>query len=161
MKYLDILIKLRKINRSINLESKRIEKAMGISIPQMLVLQYLSEMPGYRATSKEIKLYVNLNASTVSGIISRLESKHFVARLSNVNDRRTRYITMTASGHDLLKRSPDTLEERLSRKLRALQPEKIAELNRNIDLLIRLMDADDADLTATAREAEVNSAAEN
>lgn len=71
MQYLEILVKLRKIIRSINLESKKIQKEFGISIPQLLVLQYLSEQADYKASGKDIKSYINLNASTVSGIVHR------------------------------------------------------------------------------------------
>lgn len=145
MKYLDILVKLRKIIRSINLESKRIEKEFGISIPQLLVLQYLSEQEDYRATSKNIKNYINLNASTVSGIISRLEAKTLIARLPRPDDKRASYITLTAKGAELLIQSPTTLQEKLSEKLIKLTPKQIEELDRNILLLTDLMDANDMD----------------
>ena len=112
LKYTEILIKLRKIIRSINLESKKIEKEFGVSIPQLLVLQYLSEQEGYRAYAKDIKNYINLNASTVSGIISRLELKGYAARLPQPDDKRAHYVTLTAKGAELLEKSPTTLQEK-------------------------------------------------
>ncbi|TPN84497.1 MarR family winged helix-turn-helix transcriptional regulator [Aquimarina algicola] len=145
MKYIEILVKLRKIIRSINLESKKIEKELGVSIPQLLVLQYLSDQQDYRAFAKDIKSYINLNASTVSGIITRLESKGFVARLPEPNDKRATYITLTAKGADLLQKSPTTLQEKLSLKLKKLTPEQINELDRNIELLTTIMDVEDVD----------------
>lgn len=145
MQYLEILVQLRKITRSINLESKKIEKSFGISIPQLLVLQYLSNQKDYRATSTKIKIYINLNASTVSGIISRLEQKNLVARLPNQKDKRVSFITLTAMGSELLKASPVTLQEKLSGRLKKLTPEQIEELNRNIQILIELMDAEQMD----------------
>ncbi len=143
MEYLEVLIKIRKIMRSINLESKRIEKAFGISIPQLLVLQYLSEQKDFKASSKSIKDYINLNASTISGIIVRLEEKGFVARLPKPEDKRASYITLTAKGSDILKQSPTTLQEKLSRRLKKLSKRQIEELNKHIDLLTELMDAGD------------------
>lgn len=143
MKYLEILVKLRKIIRSINLESKRIEKEFGISIPQLLVLQFLSEQENYRAYARDIKQHINLNASTVSGIISRLEKKGFVARVTKPEDRRAAYVTLTASGQELLKTSPTTLQEKLSNRLKKLSKKEIEELDRNIELLTYIMDADD------------------
>ena len=145
MKYLEILIKLRKIIRSINLESKRIEHKFGISIPQLLLLQYLSDQEDYKATAKDIKLYINLNASTVSGIIKRLENKGLVARLPNPDDRRAAFVTLTAKGAVLLKTSPTTLQEKLSVRLKALTSQQIDALNENIDLLIKIMDAENLD----------------
>ena len=139
MKYLEILVKIRKIIRSINLESKRIEKEFGISIPQLLVLQFLSDKKDFSATATNIKEYINLNASTVSGILARLEKKGLVARLPYPKDRRASYITLTLKGSQLLSKSPTTLQEKLSRKLRKLEADQIDELSRNIDLLILLI----------------------
>lgn len=145
MKYIDILVKLRKIIRSINLESKKIEKEFGISIPQLLVLQFLSDQEEYKATAKNIKEYINLNASTVTGIISRLESKGLIAKLPNPKDRRVTYITLTAKGADLLHKSPTTLQEKISLKLKNLSPAQINELDKNIELLTHLMDVENMD----------------
>lgn len=145
MEYIEILVKLRKIIRSINLESKKIEKELGISIPQLLVLKYLSDQTDYRAFAKDIKRYINLNASTVSGIISRLESKGLVARSQKVNDKRAIYIILTAKGADLLHKSPSTLQEKLSKRLKKLTKVQIEELDRNIELLTLIMDVEDMD----------------
>ena len=145
MKYIEILIKLRKIIRSINLESKKVEKELGVSIPQLLVLQYLSDHEDYRAFAKDIKNYINLNASTVSGIISRLENKFLVAKVPKPNDKRTVFITLTAKGAELLQESPITLQEKLSKRLKRLTPMQIEELNRNIELLTSIMDVEDLD----------------
>lgn len=145
MKYTEILIKLRKIIRSVNLESKKIEKELGVSIPQLLVLQYLSEQEEYRAYAKDIKNYINLNASTVSGIISRLEAKGHAARLPKPDDKRANYVILTAKGAELLKKSPTTLQEKVSNRLKKLTPKQIDELDRNIKLLTTIMDAEDID----------------
>lgn len=147
MKYIEILIKLRKIIRSINLESKKIEKELGISIPQFLVLQYLSNQDDYRAFAKDIKTYLNLNASTVSGIISRLDSKSLVARSTKPDDKRASFIILTAKGADLLNKYPPTLQEKLTQRLKKLSPKQIAELDRNIELLTVIMDVEDIDAT--------------
>ena len=109
------------------------------------MLQYLSDQQDYRAFAKDIKHYINLNASTVSGIISRLESKGLVAKLPKPNDKRAVYITLTAKGAELLRKSPTTLQEKLSHRLKKLTPEQIDELDRNIELLTNIMDAEDLD----------------
>ena len=145
MKYIEILVKLRKIIRSINLESKKIEKELGVSIPQLLILQYLSDQEDYKAFAKDIKEYINLNASTISGIISRLEIKGLIAKLPKPNDKRAIYIVLTAKGADLLQKSPTTLQEKLSQRLKKLTPEQLEELNKNIELLTSIMDVEDVD----------------
>ena len=160
MEYIEILVKLRKIIRSINLESKKIEKELGISIPQLLVLKYLSDQTDYRAFAKDIKRYINLNASTVSGIISRLESKGLVARSQKVNDKRAIYIILTAKGADLLHKSPSTLQEKLSKRLKKLTKTQIEELDRNIELLTLIMDVEDMDAAPLLTIDEITSSPE-
>lgn len=145
MQYLEILVQLRKIIRSINLESKKIQKEFGVSIPQLLLLQYLSVQEDYKASAKDIKFYINLNASTVTGIVSRLEEKGLVARLPNASDKRAVYIALTAKGSDLLVETPTTLQEKMSRRLQKLTTEQIEDLKVNIEVLAHLMDADDID----------------
>ena len=142
MEYIEILVKLRKIIRSINLESKKVEKQFGISIPQLLILQFLSKQEDYKTTAKDITGYINLNASTVSGILSRLESKGLIAKSPKPNDKRTIFIILTAKGADLLISSPTTLQEKISKKLKQLSPQKIEELNDSIEFLTNLMDAE-------------------
>ena len=138
----EILIKIRKIVRSINLESKKIQKEYGVSIPQILCLNYLNESENYQATQGEIKKFLHLNASTTSGIINRLETKGFVARLPKFGDKRTVTISLTSKGVKLLEQIPSLLHEQLSRKLSKLNPDNIKNLEDNLELLVKLLEID-------------------
>lgn len=82
MTFSDILIKLRRIVRSVNLESKKVEKEQGVSIPQLLCLQFLAEQEDFKTNAAKLKTFLNLNASTVSGIIRRLEKKRIGCKTS-------------------------------------------------------------------------------
>mgnify|MGYP006268840801 CR=1 FL=1 len=146
MTYIQILVKLRKVLRAINLESKKIQKKHGISIPQLLCLQFLADSPDYTSSATKIKDFLMLNASTVSGIISRLESKGLIARLPNRLDKRGTLITLTAKGAVLLQHTPDTLQAKLSRRLTDLSPKEAQNLNDTIDLLVEIMGANDVDI---------------
>ena len=145
MEYSDVLINIRKIIRSINLESKRIEKEHGISIPQYLCLNFLSSKEDYRATAKEIGAHLNLNPSTVSGIISRLERKGYLAKLPNASDKRSTYIYLTAIGDKTVKSIPDLLQEKLTKKLKSLSDKDLNELQSSLALLINFMEVEDVD----------------
>lgn len=147
MNYLEILIKLRKIIRSLNLESKRIEKEFSISIPQLLSLKFLKEQPDNISSAREIKNFLVLNASTVSGILSRLEDKGLVARLPKSEDRRVNRVVLTAKGDKLLEDAPPSLFEKLSGKLEKLDDNRLKELDRNIELLVHLLDAENLEAT--------------
>ena len=140
MEYTEILIKIRKILRSINLESKKIQKEYGVSIPQLMCLDYLGSSSEYRATQGNIAKYLNLNSSTMSGIIDRLETKGFVARLPNPDDKRTVFISLTSKGAKLLDSSPQLLHKQLSHKLEKLPPESITQINNALQILVESLD---------------------
>lgn len=145
MEYADVLINIRKIIRSINLESKRIQKEYGISIPQYLCLNFLNSQEDYRATAKEIGSHLNLNASTVSGIVSRLEKKGFLAKLPNQSDKRSTYIYLTALGEKMVTSMPDLLHEKLTKKLKSLSDTDLVNLQSAMELLVSLMGVEDVD----------------
>jgi DNA-binding MarR family transcriptional regulator len=117
---LEIIGSIRKIVRSLNLESKAIQKDFGLSITQLLCLGHLQNSPDYRSTHRDFMRILSLNSSTITGILNRLEKRGYVARVSNSNDRRSKSITLTASGIKLLEEAPNLLHDRLARKLDTL-----------------------------------------
>jgi DNA-binding MarR family transcriptional regulator len=145
MNYTEILTGLRKIIRSVNLESKRIEKQFGISIPQLLCLNFLHNQAGFQASQKQIKDFLSLNASTVTGIINRLEKKGLVAKLPKREDRRVSYITITAKGADLIQNTPELLHERLTQKLKSLSSEHLEELRHAFQVIADFLDVEKID----------------
>lgn len=140
MEFSDILIQIRKIVRSINLESKKIQKEYGVSIPQVLCLHYLRNSPDFQSTQGKVRKFLNLNASTVSGIINRLEKKGLVARLPKSGDKRVVNIALTSAGDKVIDRMPPLLHEQLSDKLKTLNPEELQLIEKSLDALVRLLD---------------------
>jgi DNA-binding MarR family transcriptional regulator len=136
----EILIKVRKIVRAINLESKKIQKEYGVSIPQVLCLNYLKESENYQSTQGEIKKFLNLNSSTISGIINRLESKGLLARLPKSGDKRMVNIALTTKGDKILENIPPLLHEQLSRNLEYLDVNMIRQVEGALDKVIELLD---------------------
>ncbi len=151
-----ILINIRKILRSVNLESKRVQKEYGISIPQLLTLNFLSNQPGFKATHKQVSHYLNLNSSTITGIITRLEKKGWIARLPNPLDRRVSFIVLTVLGQKLLRTTPKLMHEKLAQKLEETTPKKIAELETAFDLLIEFMGIQDIEASPVITVDEIS-----
>lgn len=140
MEAVDILIQIRKIIRSIDIESKKIQKEYGVSIPQYLCLSFLHNSFNYQSTQGEIRKFLNLNASTVSGIINRLEKKDLIARLPKFGDKRMINIALTTTGDQLLTNMPSILHERLSEKLKRLNPNELSSIYNGLDSLINILD---------------------
>lgn len=145
MDYREIVTDIRRILRSINLESKRIQKDFGISIPQLLCLTFLGKENAYQATHKQVTEYLNLNSSTVTGIINRLEKKGLIARLPKAGDRRTTYVALTSAGYKLLKSTPNLLQDKLDRNLHKLSPSQINQIQQSLALLIDVLEIKDVD----------------
>ena len=141
----EIIIKMRQIVRSINLESKKIQKQYGVSIPQVLCLNFIKDNPNYQSTQREIRNYLNLNASTITGIINRLEKKGFIARLPKLGDKRVSNIALTADGQKLLEKLPPLLQDRLTEQLSELPYEKVSRIETSLDDLISLLNIKEVD----------------
>lgn len=145
MEYKQIIIKIRRIVRSINLESKKVQKDYGVSIPQILCLEYLKNAPNYQATQKSIRDHMKLNSSTITGIISRLEKKGMLARLPKSGDRRVTTITLTSIGDELLKQTPDLLQQRLAVKLKKVSEEELEKISASLEFLVEMLEIEDVD----------------
>ncbi len=136
----EILIKIRKIVRSIDIESKKIQKEYGVSIPQVLCLSFLYTSVNYKSTQGEIRKFLSLNSSTVSGIINRLEKKGYLARLPKSGDKRVVNIALTSSGDKLLSTIPSLLHDQLSEKLQKLDQAKLESIEESLNTLVTLLD---------------------
>jgi DNA-binding MarR family transcriptional regulator len=141
----DILIKIRKIVRSVDIESKKIQKEYGVSIPQVLCLSFLHHSSNYQSTQGEIRNYLNLNSSTVSGIINRLEKKGLLARLPKSGDKRVVNIALTSAGDKLLTTIPSLLHEELSEKLQKLDSHKLNQIEEGLNTLVRLLEIEEVE----------------
>lgn len=136
----EILIKIRKIVRSVDIESKKIQKEHGVSIPQVLCLNFLHDSPNFQASQGEIKKFLNLNSSTVSGIINRLEKKGLLARLPKFGDKRVVNIALTSDGDKLLSNIPSLLHEQLSEKLQKQDDSELKKVEESLETLIQLLE---------------------
>ena len=145
MDYTEVLIKIRKVIRSINLESKKIQKEYGVSIPQVLCLNYLRQRPDFQATQNQIREFLNLNSSTVTGIIGRLEKKGLIARLPRYGDKRVSNIALTSQGDHLLQHIPPIMHERMSEKLNKFSENEVEAVSKALDLIISFLDIESID----------------
>jgi DNA-binding MarR family transcriptional regulator len=145
MDYKSILIKVRRIVRSINLESKKVQKDFGVSIPQILCLEFLKSSPNYQTSQLAIREHMNLNSSTVTGIIGRLEKNGLLARLPKSGDKRITHISLTSAGDKLLEKTPDLLQQRLASKLKRMTSEELAHMSDILGQLIEMLEIEESE----------------
>ncbi|MBL3655736.1 MarR family winged helix-turn-helix transcriptional regulator [Fulvivirga sediminis] len=140
-----IIINIRKLVRHVNLESKKIQKNYGISIPQLLTLKYLQFQEGNKASHGQITKYLNLNNSTVTGIVNRLTLKGLLSKEQDHKDKRKVYALLTQQGKKMLSRTPQLMHDELSAKLSKLTPQKLEQIEQAFQLVIEVMGIDDVD----------------
>ena len=140
MEALEILIDIRKIVRSINLESKRVQKDFGISIPQLLCLGHISRAENNVSTHSELMGLLSLNSSTVTGIVNRLEKNNLVKRLPKIRDKRVTYIGITSEGSEIVRNSPDILHDQLTKKIKALSPSTQKKVKEALSIIVDAME---------------------
>jgi DNA-binding MarR family transcriptional regulator len=140
-----ILISIRKIIRAIHLESKKVQRTYGVSIPQLMVMHYLSTRPEFSARMGDINKFLHLNPSTITGIISRLEQRDLVMRVPDAHDKRVSKALLTAKGLRLVENKPQLLHDRLAEHLAKLPADRQLALSQAFATVTQLLDIQDLD----------------
>jgi len=152
----DVLIALRKIIRATDIQSKRIAKSCGLTIPQVMVLRAIGDLGD--VTVKRLSESVSLSQATVTTILNRLEQRGLAVRVRSVTDKRKVNARLTEEGASTLGSVPPLLHERFEERFSKLSEAKRFQLVNTLQDLAQMMDAEaiDAspflDLAATANQ---------
>ena len=84
-------------------------EAQGVTMPQAIVLQTLRSAGG-RQPARELGRECHMLASTVTGVIDRLELAGHVRRERDSRDRRIVWVVLTGDGEELVGRLPSFFE---------------------------------------------------
>lgn len=140
---LRVLRSLRRIVRSIELYSKQLEATNHITAPQLICLLAIVDRGPLTATA--ISREVHLSASTVVGILDRLEEKRLIARARAQDDRRVVQVTATPLGVDTARRAPSPLQQTLAGALNTLPELEQATIALSLERVVTLMEAHELD----------------
>lgn len=134
---------LRQVNRAIDLHSKHLNKTVGLTAPQVIVLQTIeSQAP---VTVGEIAKAISLGQATVTTIVSRLENRGYLYREKSLQDRRKVYVVLTAKGKDILESAPTPLQEEFIERFESLEEWEQSLILSAIQRVAKMMDAQDID----------------
>ncbi len=136
---LQILTQLRKIIRAIDLNSKRLSTEANLTSPQILSL--LAVHNNAPITIAKIAEEVHLSASTMVGIIDRLESKGLVLRERSKTDRRQVMVNITEEGRKVGKRAPVPLQEKLIQELDQISDTQQRNIIKSLEYLVEMLGA--------------------
>lgn len=113
---------IRSIVRALRLETRAIERELGVSLAQLWVLQILNQRPV--KTLSELAAATATHQSSVSVVVRRLVQAGLVVRTSGVLDKRQRSVEITDAGRRLVERAPRTVTSELLAALRGMTPER-------------------------------------
>lgn len=104
---------------------------------QSHTLLYLSKICGEREVmQRDLERELHLKASTVNGIVDRLEEKGFITRRQSEEDGRRRLISLTAQGQAVTETFRTALEETDRAFCAVLSPEEQEQLRNMLTRLI-------------------------
>ncbi|ADZ90326.1 MarR family winged helix-turn-helix transcriptional regulator [Marinomonas mediterranea] len=139
----DVLVNLRRIIRATDLQSKRVVKACGLTIPQIMVLQAIEELGD--VTVRKISDNVSLSQATVTTILNRLEDKKLVERVRAQKDKRIVNARLTEVGQSTLGNTPPLLHEKFINEFNALERWEQTQMLSTLQRIALMMDAEKLD----------------
>ena len=134
---LRILRALRRITRAVALHSRQLSAVSNITAPQLVCLRAVVENGPLTATALSREIHVS--ASTVVGILDRLEDKGLVRRERGREDRRIVFVWPTEAGIALAQGTPSPLQQKLAESLNALPELEQATITLSLERIVDLM----------------------
>ncbi|MBA3847143.1 MAG: MarR family transcriptional regulator [Planctomycetes bacterium] len=137
------LVSIRRIIRAIDLQSRRLAQACGLTGPQLLLLQRLQAQPA-QATG-ELAEAIGLSLATVSEILDRLEKRSLVTRARSTKDSRRVLVSITPAGSAALATAPPLIQVRFRDEFENLRDWEQSQILACLQRVAAMMDRDDLD----------------
>jgi MarR family transcriptional regulator, organic hydroperoxide resistance regulator len=103
---------------SLQKASKRMNRVLGVTGPQRLVVRVIGLSPGISAGG--LATVLHLHPSTLTGVIKRLEGQRLITRARDAGDARRAVLRLTAAGRRLNVPTSGTVEALLRKTLAAV-----------------------------------------
>jgi DNA-binding MarR family transcriptional regulator len=134
---------LRRIIRAIEIYSKKVKSNYDVTPIQILCMQTIQETGPMTLASLAKMTYVS--ASTLVGVIDRLEDRELLKRERSQKDRRYTFIYLTEKGQEQLKVLPPALHAKLTEGIEKLDQDELREIVTALDKIVSLIEAEDVD----------------
>lgn len=135
-----VLKSLRQIIQAIDVHSRRLSALYHVTAPQLVCL--LTVVERGPITSTALAHEVHLSASTLVGILDRLEAGGYIRRERGTSDRRRVYLTATEAGRRFAREAPSPLQTQLAERLAGLPHDEQRSIAEVLERVATLMGAD-------------------
>jgi len=134
-----VMIALRKIIQAIEMNSKQLIKRVGLTGPQLVILQEITRMG--EVTAGEIAQAVSLSQATVTGILERMENRGLLVRRRSERDKRRIMVRITRNGQQVLDDAPPLMQEAFVERFSDLREWEQTMILSSLQRLVAIMDA--------------------
>lgn len=134
-----ILDDLRRVFSVVHQYSKRAEKVGGLTGPQLWAMKILAECAPIRVTDLARRMY--LHASTVVGILDRLERMGLAVRARSPEDHRVVVVELTEGGRRKIADVPQVAQGMLLKGLTELPPDRLDVVAEGLATLVGILGA--------------------
>jgi DNA-binding MarR family transcriptional regulator len=124
------------VDHGLQSTSKRMNRDLGVTGPQRLVIRVVGRFPGISAG--ELASVLHVHPSTLTGVLARLIERRLLSRTPHPHDRRRTLLRLTEQGRRLDKLNAGTVESAVRQALRATSPADHAAAGR---LLARIAES--------------------
>lgn len=149
----EVLVSLRRVMRATDLHSKQLVKQVGLTAPQLLIMQTLHREGSM--TPGELAEKVSLSQATVTSILDRLQAKELIARERSEQDRRRVYILLTKTGAKKIQNAPTPLQEHFVKQFGDLKDWEQAQIISALQRIAHMMDAQHIDASPVLDSGEL------
>ena len=115
----ELLLSLRKIIRAISLHSKALNRKYGITGPQLMVLQEISNHGQISVTA--LAKSISLSQATATDIVNRLEKRELLTKIRSDQDKRRITIKLSEKCLQILEQAPPPLQETFIKRFSHLE----------------------------------------
>lgn len=133
-----------------DVHSKKLTKAYGLTGPQLIVLKEIERAQG--ASLSVLSRNISLSLATVSVILDKLEDKKYVERYKGSTDKRTIYVRITDSAREIIDKVPNLLQEDFLIKFEKLKDWEQSLILSSIQRIASMMKVDISEPTSSVYE---------
>lgn len=139
----ELLVALRRVIRAVDLRSKQLSKDVGLTGPQLMVMQNIEANPGVMV--REIAESITLSPATITNILDRLETRGLAQRIRSTQDKRKVSVHLTDKGKEALVSAPRPLQEHFIDRFNQLKEWEQSQMVATMQRIATMMDAEKID----------------
>ncbi len=135
---LEFLQCLLRLNHSLERLSGRMEREIGVTASQRLIIRCVGAYPGL--TASDLAQLLHVDPGTVSASLKKLEGSGVIARQQDANDKRRFRLFLTRKGRTLDRPTTGTAEHAVEKLLSGKERSNARSTKACLEELARLLD---------------------